>query len=76
MRILRFTFVILAVTANLIFVVWLRSSQSKIVHELFVESSRKSSLNNRLCEKQLELEALISPASLLDRLETKNCAKH
>ena len=64
----RFIFVIFCLTAVLIFTVYLRSTENSIFYKLCVINVEQNRLKQSLWQKQLELEGLINPAAISERL--------
>lgn len=65
----RFVFVVFYFTAVLIFAIYLRSADSRVFYKLYTNSCEQSWLKLQLCQKQLQLEMLINPAAISERLE-------
>lgn len=64
----RFLFVVFFFTAVLLFVVYLRSANNRIFNKLYAQESEQGRLIKELTHKQLELEDLINPAAVSQRL--------
>lgn len=60
----RFIFIVLYLTAVLISTVYLRSRENNLFYQLYSANIRQRRLEQRLCQKQLQLESLINPAAL------------
>jgi len=65
---LRFVFVVFYFTAVLIFTAYLRAAGNHVFYKLWSISSEQSRLKQQLWQKQLELESLINPAAVSERL--------
>ena len=65
----RFVFVVFYFTAVLIFTVYLRSANNRIFYKLYMHRVEQSRLKQELWQKQLQLEGLINPAALSQRLD-------
>ena len=65
----RFTIAVFCVTAFLVFTVYLRSTENHIFYELCKYSSEQNRLKQQLWQKQLQLESLINPVALSQRLD-------
>ncbi len=66
---LRFCFVIFYFTAVLILTVCLRSANNRIFYKLRTIDAEQGQLKQQLWQKQLQLESLINPAAVSERLE-------
>lgn len=66
----RFVFAVLCLTAILIFAVYLRDANNRIFYELCTYRADMSQLKQELGVKQLQLESLINPAAISQRLDT------
>ncbi len=64
----RFVFVVFYFTAILIFTVYLRSANNRIFYKLCTINTEQSRLKQQLGNKQLQLESLINPAAVSQRL--------
>jgi len=64
----RFVFVVFWVTAILIFTVHLRNVNNRIFYGLCVRRAEQALLKQHLWQKQLQLESLINPAAISQRL--------
>ena len=64
-----FVFVIFYFTAVLILTVALRSANNRIFYKLCTLEAEQSRLKQQLWQKQLQLENLINPASISERLD-------
>ncbi len=64
----RFFFVVFCLTAVLIFTVYLRSADDRIFYRLCAVAAEQSRLKQELWHKQLQLEGLINPAAVSERL--------
>jgi hypothetical protein len=64
----RIVFVVFCITAILIFTVYLHSVNNRIFYELCMCKAEQSRLKQQLGIKQLQLESLISPASISQQL--------
>jgi hypothetical protein len=64
----RFVFVVFYLTAVLIFAVYLRSANSRIFYQLYTLEAEQSWLMQELAHKQLQVETLINPAAVSERL--------
>ena len=64
----RFVFVVFYFTAVLIFAVYLRSANNRIFNKLSTISIEQGRLEQQLRQKQLQLENLINPAAVSERL--------
>jgi hypothetical protein len=65
----RLVFVVFYVTAVLILTVHLRNADNRIFYKLCAINTEQSRLKQQLGNKQLQLENLISPAAVSQRLE-------
>jgi len=68
----RFLFAVFCLTAILIFAVYLRDANNRIVYELCRYRADVSQLKQELGAKQLQLESLINPAAISQRLNEFN----
>ena len=66
-----FIFVVFYFTAILIFTVYVRSADNRIFYKLCTYRAEQSRLKQQLGSKQLQLEGLINPAAVSQRLETE-----
>jgi hypothetical protein len=64
----RFVFVVFCLTAFLILTVYLRSADNRIFYKIYKLNTEQNRLKQQLCQKQLQLENLINPAALSQRL--------
>jgi len=64
----RFFFVVFYVVAILIFTVYLHSVNDRIFYKLCAQELEQRQLKQQLWQKQLQLEGLINPATLSQRL--------
>ncbi len=64
----RFVFVVFYFTAVLIFAVYLRSANNRIFNKLCAIDNEQERLEQQLRQKQLQLENLINPAAVSQRL--------
>ena len=64
----RFVFVVFYFTAVLIFAVYLRSANNRIFYQIYTLDSEQSWLMQELTHKQLQVETLINPAAVSERL--------
>ena len=64
-----FVFVVFYFAAVLIFAIYLRSAESRVFYKLYTMGDEQSWLKLQLCQKQLQLEMLINPAAVSERLE-------
>jgi len=62
-------FVIFSFTAVSIFTVSLRSANNRIFYELCTVNAEQNRLKQQLWQKQLQLESLINPAAVSQRLD-------
>ena len=65
----RFAFVVFYFTAVLILIVYLRSADNRIFYKLCTHKAEQSRLKQQLWCKQLQLESLINPAAVSQRLD-------
>ena len=65
----RFVFVAFCFTAVLIFTVYLRSADNRIFNKLCTVNTEQSRLTQQLMQKQLQLENLINPVAVSQRLD-------
>ena len=65
----RIVFIVFFVTAILIFTAYLHSVNNRIFYELCTCEAQQSRLKQQLGIKQLQLESLINPASVSERLD-------
>jgi hypothetical protein len=68
----RFIFVIIALTAVLVFAVHVRITSSRVFYKFQLAHTKQNTLNAELKQKQLQLESLINPAAVSKRLEDIN----
>ena len=66
----RFIFVIVALTAVLVFAVHVRVTSSRVFYKFQLAHTKHNTLNAELKQKQLHLEAMINPAAVSKKLET------
>jgi hypothetical protein len=66
----RFVFVVFYFTAVLIFAVYLRSANNRIFNKLYTLEAEQSWLIQELTRKQLQVESLINPAAVSERLDS------
>ncbi len=64
-----FIFIVFYLTAISIFTVSVRSANNHIFYKLYVLSIERNRLKQELWQKQLQVENLISPASLSKQLD-------
>jgi len=64
----RFCFVVFYFTAVLILTVCLRSADNRIFYKLCTVNAKQGQLKQQLWRKQLQLESLINPAAVSERL--------
>jgi hypothetical protein len=64
-----FVFVVFYLTAVLLFAVRLRTANRRIFYNLRKVEAEQGRLKQQLWEKQLQLESLISPASVWQKIE-------
>jgi len=65
----RFMLIVFYFTAVLIFAVYLRGANNRVFYELSQYNARQRQLKQELVARQLELESLINPAALTQRLD-------
>jgi hypothetical protein len=65
----RFIFVIIALTAVLVFAVHVRITSNRVFYKFQVAHTKQNTLNAELKQKQLQLESLINPAAVSKRLQ-------
>jgi len=65
----RFIFVIIALTAVLVFAVHVRITGRRVFYKFQLAHVKQNTLNAELKQKQLQLESLINPAAVSKRLE-------
>jgi len=65
----RFVFVVFYLAAILIFTVCLRAAENRNFYRLCTIEIKESRLKQQLWQKQLQLESLINPAALSQRLD-------
>ena len=68
----RFVFAVLCLTAILIFAVYLRDANNRIFYKLCMHRVEINQLKQELGVKQLQLESLINPAAISQRLNEFN----
>jgi hypothetical protein len=66
--VLRFVFVVFCFMAILIFAAYLRGASNRIFYKLWSVNTEHSRLKQQLWQKQLQLESLINPAAVSERL--------
>jgi len=64
-----FLFAVFYVTALLIFTVSVRNAEDRLFYELCKMNARQNRLKQQLWKKQLQLESLINPAAVEQRLQ-------
>ena len=64
----RFVFVVFSLAAALIFTVYLRSAENRIFYKICTLNAEQNRLKQQLWQKQLQLENLINPAAVSQRL--------
>jgi len=64
----RFVFVVLFFTAVLIFAVYLRNVNNRVFYQLYTLEMEQSWLVQELTQKQLEVESMINPAAVSERI--------
>ncbi len=64
-----FVFVVFYFTAILLFTVYLRSADNRIFYKLCTIGVEQNRLKQELWQKQLQLESLINPAAVSERLD-------
>jgi hypothetical protein len=72
---IRFIFVIIAITAVLVFTVHVRTTSNRAFHKLRVANLTQKRLNQTLRQKQLQIESMINPAAISEQLEQVNPSK-
>ena len=65
----RFVFVIACVTTFLLLTVYLRSAENRVFYKLCKAVAEQNRLKQQLWQKQLQLESLINPAALSQRID-------
>jgi predicted carbohydrate-binding protein with CBM5 and CBM33 domain len=65
----RFVFVIFLVTAVLILTVWVRSENHRIFYKLCAVNVEQGRLKQQLWHKQLQVENLLNPAAISERVD-------
>jgi hypothetical protein len=65
----RIFFIVFYIVAILIFSIYLHIVNDRIFYKLYTENLEQSRLKQQLWQKQLQLESLINPASVSQRLE-------
>ena len=68
----RFVFAVFCLTAMLIFAVFLRDANNRIFYERLAYKAELNQLKQELGAKELQLEAMINPAAVSERLGTMN----
>lgn len=63
-----FVFVVFYFTAVLLFTVYLRSADNRTFYKLCTTGVEQTRLKQQLWQKQLQLESLINPATISERL--------
>jgi len=64
----RFVFVVCYFTAVLILAVYLRSANNRIFYQIYTQQAEQNWLIQELTNKQLQVETLINPAAVSERL--------
>lgn len=64
----RFVFVVFSLAAALIFTVYVRSAENRIFYKICTLNAEQNRLKQQLWQKQLQLENLINPAAVSQRL--------
>jgi len=72
----RIFFIVFYVVAILIFTIYLHIVNDRIFYNLYTENLEQSRLKQQLWQKQLQLEGLISPSAISQRLEELNNGTH
>lgn len=67
----RFVFVVFCFTAFLILTVYLRTADNRIFYRICTLTTEQNRLKQQLWQKQLQLENLINPAAVSQRLGAK-----
>jgi cytochrome c-type biogenesis protein CcmE len=65
-----FVFVVFYLAAILLFAVWVRTANRRMFYNLRKIDAQQSRLKQQLWEKQLQLEGLVNPASVWERVES------
>ena len=65
----RFVLVVFYFTAVLIFAVYLRGANNRVFYKLSQYNAQQNQLKQKLGAKQLQLESLINPSALSERLK-------
>jgi hypothetical protein len=65
----RFVLVVFYFTAVLIFAVYLRGANNRVFYELSQYNAQQNQLKQELGAKQLQLESLVNPSALSERLK-------
>jgi hypothetical protein len=68
----RFIYVIVALTAVLVFAVHVRVTSSRVFYKFQVAHVKQNTLNAELKQTQLLLESMINPAAVSQKLEHIN----
>lgn len=68
----RFIFVIVALTAVLVFAAHIRVTSNRVFYKFQLAHVKQNTLNAELKQKQLQLESLINPAAVSRRLQDIN----
>ena len=68
----RFIFVIIALTAVLVFAVHVRITGSRVFYKFQLAHTKQNTLNAELKQKQLQFESLINPAAISKKLQDIN----
>jgi len=66
-----FIFAICYFTGILIFAVYLRSNNNRVFYEICKVKAEQSRLKQQLWQKQLQLESLISPSAVSERIRKR-----
>jgi len=64
----RLVFVIFCLVAVLIFTVYLRNAENRIFYKLCLISVEQEHLKQKLWQKQLQIENMINPAAVSEKL--------
>ncbi len=64
----RFVFIVLFFTAVLVLAVYLRNVNNRMFYQLYTIEMEQSWLVQELTQKQLEVESMINPAAVSERI--------
>lgn len=66
-----FVFIVFCLSALLILTIYLRNAENRIFYELVTINIEQDRLKQQLWQKQLQLESLINPAAITERISNR-----